>query len=384
MNRGKALVAVLAAAVVAVGCGKKPTLGVVLARTGAAAPYGLSMERAMRLALTEAKTDGTAPAGLEVLWADSGSDAQRAADEARRLAHEGAELLLAGVTSGEAKAILPVLEETHMVCISPSASAPMLTKRSKLFFRLFPSDELEGSAAARFLIDRMGKRSVIIFSEDTEHSRGIEPQFRQVYEQVLGGKVVGRIVVGDPGWKRQAADLLVASQPEAAYVVAYADATVAALELLEAQRYRGPVLATSAISSGEVIAKHAKLFDGVFFPQPTFDLDDPRKEVQAFVAAYRKMYGADPDIYAAHAYDAMRLALKVLADTRTLTAEELKKTLHFGLENYVGVTGPIQFDDYGDVRRNPIMYIIKDGRVIRYKKYVDRLLKDIGRRFGAG
>ncbi len=381
--RGKAVVTfagLLLVLATAVGCGSKPVVGVLLPMSGDAQPYGQSMKKAMDLAQDQAQKENRIPPGLEIFWEDSESDPEQAAAACERLisAH-GAKLILAGVTSGEAKALLPILDTTKTVCISPSASAPMLTKKSKYFYRIFPSDELEGSTAARFLKDDMTRSTVLIYTEDTEHSRGIEPEFRQVYEQVLGGKVVGRVLLSDPDWKKQSQDLLAAENPEAVYIVAYAPPTLEVIKHLRGQRYRGTILATSAFYNGELISKNARQLDNVFFPQPAFDVDDKRPVVQEFVKAFRERYHEDPDIYAAHAYDAMGLAFEVLRKTKPLEGPEIKKTLQFGIQGYRGVTGAIQFDDYGDVHHNPIMYIIKDGKVYNYKRYVKKILDELRR-----
>ena len=37
---------------------------------------------------------------------------------------------------------------------------------------------------------------------------------------------------------------------------------------------------------------------------------------------------------------------------------------------FPGVTGIIQFNDYGDVRHNPIIFIVKDGQVLNYERYI--------------
>ncbi len=376
---------VVLAAAALTGCGSKPVLGVLTPLTGPAKPYGQSMERAMKLALEQARKDGKAPASLQVFWEDSGSTPEKAASACETLIKkDGAQLLVGAVTSGEAKALLPILDATKTPCISPSASAPDLTKKSPYFYRIFPSDELEGATAARFLREDMTRSTVVIYTDDTEHSRGIEPEFRQVYEQVLGGKVVGRVILTDPAWKEDSADILASSNPQAVYIVAYAEPTLEVLRHLREQRFHGTVLATSAFYNGELIAKNPKLVDGVFFPQPAFDVSDMRPAVRSFVEAYRKAYSQDPDIYAAHAYDAMNLAILVLTSTKTLQGPELKKTLQFGIQGFVGVTGAIQFDDYGDVHHNPIMYIIKDGKVYSYKKYVKKILQRLRRSIRSG
>jgi len=356
-------------------CGSKPVIGVLLAESGDAATYGKAMHQGIELALDEARSSQDKDAfvkNLTVLWADTETNPEKAAAEYKALADKGAHLMIAGVTSGEAKALLPVIKETNVPCLSPSASLPSLTKDSRLFFRVFPSDDLEGRRAARFLREDRDLDSVIIYSEDSEQARGIEPPFRHVFEQALEGKVVGRVVLSDPNWEQESTDLLNGHSPEAAYIIAYGEETIRVLKHLRAAHYKGTICVTSAFYSGPVVEQHQDLVDGIFFPQPAFDTEDPRPLVQAFLKNYREKYGHEPDIYAAHAYDAMRVAMETLRKTKSMTTVDIRKTLQFGLEEFPGVTGPIQFNDYGDVHRNPIMFIIKKGQVRPFEKYLKK------------
>ena len=199
------LLVVATACAVLSACGSEPHVGILLADTGAAASYGKAMRQGIELAIDEAKSQGTYPEGLTLHWADSATDPETAASEYRRLAKEmHAKIIVAGVTSGEAKAILPVIDETQTIALSPSASLPSLTKDSRLFFRVFSSDELEGRRAGRFLREDQDRDSVLILSEDSEQARGIEPPFRQDFEQARGGKVVGKVLLSDPDWQEKA------------------------------------------------------------------------------------------------------------------------------------------------------------------------------------
>jgi branched-chain amino acid transport system substrate-binding protein len=122
-------------------------VGVLLPTSGDASSYGESMKKAIDMALDEAEADGTMPANLTVVWGDSGSDPEKGRAEIKRLAGQGAKLIITGTTSGTARAFLPELEDSDVIALSPSASAPALTKDSRRFFRLFASDELEGQRA---------------------------------------------------------------------------------------------------------------------------------------------------------------------------------------------------------------------------------------------
>jgi branched-chain amino acid transport system substrate-binding protein len=370
LSRSAKLALIVTAAAAITGCGSKPVVGVLLPTSGLAASYGESMKQGIELAISQGKADGSIPASIEWIWADSGSDPARATSELARLAGDGAKIVIAGTTSDEAKAFLPELERLDVLALSPSASAPDLTKNSKLFFRLFASDELEGRRAARFLREEQNDATVLIYAEESEQSRGIEPPFRQVFEQAMEGRVVGRVSLSDPNWQTESADLLAAHTPDAVYIIGYADDSLKVLEHLRERHYGGTICLTSAFYSGEVIDRHPELLEGVFFPQPAFDMKDELQLVQDFVTSFQKTYGHPPDIYAAHAFDAARVVATVITKTSVFDTSELRKTMMFSIKEFPGVTGPIQFDDYGDVKHNPIMFTIRDGEVLNFERFV--------------
>jgi branched-chain amino acid transport system substrate-binding protein len=348
-------------------CSSEPIVGVLLPTTGSASTYGQSMKNGIDLALDQEQAN--LPEGFQVLWGDTASDPATGAAELVRVASQGARIIVAGTTSDTARALLPVLDETDTIAISPSASAPSLTKDSRRFFRVFASDELEGRRAGRFLYEDRDKTSVLIFAEDTAQARGIEPPFRQVFEQAMGGEVVGRIVIGSPRWEQDAADLLAAHYPASVYVIAYGDMTIDVLRFLRKKNFDGPICASSAFYTAHIVESHPDLVEGVFFPQPAFDMKSENQLTQDFVATYQQRFQQDPDIYAAHAYDAMRVAIFVTGEASSFSATEIRKVLAFGIKEFPGVTGIIQFNDYGDVRHNPIMFIIKDGQVLNVERY---------------
>ena len=359
----------LAAIVALSACSSKPVVGVLLPMTGEAATHGESMKRGIDLALE--MDQANLPDRFQVLWGDTESDPTTGADEMRRLAGEGAVLFVAGTTSDTARALLPVLDETDSIAVSPSASAPSLTKDSRRFFRVFASDELEGRRAGRFLYDDQDKTTVLIFAADSAQARGIEPPFRLVFEQAMGGEVVGRVALDDDGWESDSADLLAAHNPASAYIIGYGEETIEALRHLREKGFEGPICATSAFYTSQIVENNPELVEGVYFPQPAFDIQSEAQLTQDFVNSYRQRFQADPDIYAAHAFDAMRIVTFVASESKSFSPVDIRKLLAFGVKEFPGVTGIIQFNDYGDVHHNPIMFIVKDGHVINYERYIE-------------
>ncbi len=385
MRAGRIATLVILGAMAA-GCGGHPVVGVLVPRTGTAATYGESVESGIRVAIAQARERGAMPSGFEVLWEDTASDPGTAVAALRKAVEEGgARLVIGGVTSDEARALLPALEELGVICLSPSASAPGLARESKLFYRIFPSDELEGRRAGRFLFEELKKRSVLVVAGESEYVRGIEPEFVAQYRDNLGGTIVGRVALAEPGWEERLAEALEA-RPEAVYIIAYTDEIVAAIEQLRKLGYEGAVCTTSAFYSGTAIQEGGEALEGVFFPLPPFDPTSEDPLVHDFVNRYTDTYQRAPDVFAAHGYDAMRIALEVARQARPFETAEISKALHFS--EFKGVTGPIRFDDYGEVKHYPKMFLVHDGKVVSYDRYLKeqrrRIINDLRDLFGAG
>jgi len=115
----------------------------------------------------------------------------------------------------------------------------------------------------------------------------------------------------------------------------------------------------------------------VLFPLPPFDRTSEKEPVRGFVNRYMEAYERAPDVFAAHGYDAMMVAIQVLQIANPPETPEINKALHFGVTDFMGVTGPILFDDFGDVKHYPKMFIVKDGQVVSYRRYLDAERKRI-------
>ncbi|MCG6947613.1 MAG: penicillin-binding protein activator [Acidobacteria bacterium] len=354
------------------GCSGTPVVGVVLPTTGAAASYGESIESGIRLALAGSRERNELPSGFEVLWADTGSDPDRAVAEFRRLVEEqDAKMVIGGATSAEAAAMIPEADRLEVVCLSPSASAPGLARQSRYFFRIYPSDELEGHTAANFLHERLGKHDVVLFTGDTEYVRGIKPEFLKQYQEALGGNVVADIELGQEGWKQNATEILNTSGVKAAYVVGYAEEILEVIQFLDALGFDGRIVTTSAFYSGQVIREAGTAAENVMFPLPPFDRTSEKEPVLSFVNKYMDSYQRAPDVFAAHGYDAMGLTIQVMNLANPPETMEILKALNFGVTEFMGVTGPILFDDYGDVKHYPMMFIVHGGQVLSYQRFLE-------------
>jgi branched-chain amino acid transport system substrate-binding protein len=364
------------------GCSGPPRVGVLLPSTGEASDYGDSIESGIRLAITAGRNRDQLPQGFEVVWADTGSDPQQALAELRKMATERQlHMVIGGATSAEARVLMPVLEELEVVCLSPSASAPGLAELSKYFFRIYPSDELEGLTAAKFTYERLQAYQVILYTGNPEYTRGIEPEFRRQYEESQKGEIVDRIDLREEEWQQQSTRGLRSAPGAAVYIIGFADEILDVLSHLADHGFDGRVVTTSSFYSTRVIRAAGELAEGVLFPLPPFDRTAETEPVLGFVNDYMDTYQRAPDVYAAHGYDAMRVAIEVMTQARPPVTTEIRRALLFGFTDFRGVTGRIVFDESGDVKHYPKMFIVNNGQVLSYQRYLDdekaRILREV-------
>ena len=356
--------AVLLLALSGSACSSKIIIGVVLPETGDASAYGTSVKTGVKLAFDQAVVAHTAPAGLEVLYQDTGSNPSRGADLADALYKRGALIVIGGATSPEAKAMTRVANKYGRVLLSPSASAPDLTTKGGWFLRVYPSDEGEGVKAAQFLVQDRKIKSVLVIKEDIPYVDGLLPIFTAELGR-LGGKVVGTVSVNESNWERMVVASLTNLKPDALYVCGYGEAILACMVEVRNTTFAGIICTTSAISTVDLVWRGGKLVEGLYFPMVTVDMASPKEPIATFVKQYRAKFDFAADNYAAHGYDAALATLFAFAEPAPKSASELRSRF-LTLGTKTGVTGPLNFDDTGNISEPLDMHWIREGKVALY------------------
>lgn len=352
----------------------------VLPLTGEAQGYGEAVKRGLELAYQEIQSQTDRQTPIELAVVDSESDPEKAKEMLADLFGKGFIIAVGGVTSGEAKQMIEVIDRYDKPLISPSASTPELTGISRNFYRIFPSDHTAANKMAQSAFQDLDIETIVIIAEEQPYAQGVHSVFKPAFE-AEGGEVL-QLVAFPPG----ATDLdalvehAVSFKPDAVYLAGYADGIGSMIQELRRKNYTGKILTTSAFATSSAIAKVGDAAAGVFLTQTVFEPDSEYAHVQKFVHAYQDSYGETPDIYAAHGYDAM-MVVAAAAEGHPPLPDELKKGLRDAIKEFPGVTGSIQFDEKGDVRKYPRLYKIgEDLLLIDYNEQVRRQQEEIRKR----
>lgn len=373
---------VLAAAVLLWGCSGEVRVGVVLPETGDAAVYGGSIKQGVQLAFEHGKAKGNIPANMIVEYRDSRSQPDVAAALAREQYDEGALAVIGGVTTAEAQAMVAVADRAEKVLMSPSATAPDLSRNSLFFFRTCPSDDFEGPQIVKILTRSPDTRAVLIIQEPGPYASGLLPvvlqEMRKRNVEVCG---TAPIQMTDADWERKLHDRIVSRQPPAVFVCASGGNILTAVRAVRAVQYGGLIVATSGLAARELITQGGAALEGVFLPMVAVNWFEPKEEiVKEFLSSFQSRYGVRPDIFAAQGYDAALAVGLAHADLRTRSGKDLQLRLK-GLAETWGVTGTLAFDDYGSIKHFPRTYWIRNGSVDDFEEYLDEEKKKLQRQW---
>ena len=345
-------------------------MGVIVSDTGAAAPYGEKVRRGIEVALDEVRAAGGLGGRIRLVLRDDATNPDVGAQVARELIEEeGVRIVVGAVSSPVTLKIAPICESGRAVLLSPTSSSPEITGAGDWIFRNYPSDTLEGTSLADFARD-LGLRRVAVLAVQNEYGAGLSKVFHERFEGD-SREVVGHVVYreGDAEAFASLADRVRALSPDGVYVAGYAEDTAGILRTLRDAGVHSVVLGTSSMTA-DAVRRAGPAAEGLVFPESAFDPRSPRRPTREFVAAYRARFQEEPDSFAAHAYDALKLVVLAMEKGGGTDPESVRRGLN-SIDDYAGASGPVAFDENGDVVQYPRLFIVHDGRAEPYDRFVE-------------
>lgn len=339
------------------------TVGFIGPLTGDAVSYGEPISNAIKLAVDEINaTGGVKGKMIEVIYEDGKCAAKDAINAAQKLVNvDKVDIIIGGICSGEALAILPITEPAGVLVLSPSASSPDLTGAGEFFFRNNPSDDSGG----KFLANIMNEYSkVAIISEETDYAGALRKVFVKNFE-ATGGEVVA-----DESFTPKTSDFrsiltkIKATEPEAIVInpqTEIAGGTIA--KQIKELEITADIYGSNILSGSKAIEIGGENLEGiVLFDSPGLNPDNPR--AAAFLKNYEEKYGdLSIEFYLGAAYDDVYILAEAIGVVGTDT-EMLRKYLN-NMRMFKGVIGTYEFDENGDLAGiKHVTKKVENGKVI--------------------
>ena len=368
-TRNPWIVVLMIAAGAAMGCGgaTEVHIGAVLSLEGSAASYGTSIRQGIDLAVEQVNAAGgvdVAESGtlipLTVTVRDAKSDPQIGLQVSQELIGMGLPVVIGSDSSDVTLAIADLFQESEVVLISPSSSTPELNDKGSFIFRNYPSDEHEAVNVANHIYNVEGIQEVDIIGSQSEFGLGIKRAFIERF-RMLGGKA--EIQVSFPAETPDVASFLgdlPDTEAGAIYIAGYSNETANAARALRDAGIDLPLFGTGASIADELVAAGGDAVEGLKFPTVAFDIEDPA--TADFIAAYRAKYSGDPDVFAAHGFDAVGIIVQAV-EQEGLGASEISFYMN-AMNAYPGAAGSTSFDGDGNAQKFHRMWVIENGQAV--------------------
>lgn len=373
----------------------KVTIGLVMELTGPAGPYGQAGAKSVEMAFRDInEAGGVLGCKLVTDTRDSQSQGTVAVDAAKQLVEIGhVPAVIGGIISSVSIPILTaVTGPAKVVQVSPASSSPTLTqlgregKTNGIFFRTITSDALQGVAAAKYALD-MGLKKLAIVQVNNDFGVNMTKEFSAAYT-ALGGAITSVTRYNEKAASYDAeATSAMAGDPDGLYLISYpVDGATIARAWISKGGPRKFLLNDGMNSSDFIEAVGAKYLNEAYGTSSGTE-DSP--STLYFNNNYKAFSNLDPGSPAAvQAYDAgavvglavaaggsassaaIRDGIYKITDPKgaPVYAGEFKKALELIKAGkpvrYVGVIGPISFDQYGDITGPFREWKIEDGKVV--------------------
>lgn len=339
-------------------------IGHFASMTGAQATFGVSTDRAIRLAIKERNGKGGVKGRqIELKTIDDAGKQTEAATAVTRLINDfGAVAILGEVASSLSMAGGPIANKAKIPMISPSSTNPDVTDVGEYVFRVCFLDDFQGWVVAKFANDTLkAKTSAILFDQAQAYSTGLADFYEKAFKE-MGGDV--KVKVGYTGGNLEISSQLQQIKSANADVVFlpgyYSDAATIIRKSKELG-IKSVFLGGDGWDSEELGKIAGDSLDGNYFANHYSPLED-RPDVKNFVTKYKAEYNAEPDGLAALGYDAALVLFDAMERSPSLKGPDLRGAIA-ATKNFTGVTGTFSIDEKRNAKKSAVIIKIEGGKM---------------------
>ncbi|VVC04561.1 Periplasmic binding protein [Candidatus Burarchaeum australiense] len=338
------------------------TIGFIGPLTGDAVSIGESTKASVELAVADVNSAGGINGReLKVIYEDGTCGAEGASKAGNKLINiDKVPVIIGGSCSSETLAVAPLAEAAKVVLFSDCSSNPGVRDAGDYVFRDYPSDDYQGKFAGEFAYKDLGSRKVAIVSCLSEWCMGMRDKFKEEYT-ALGGQVVA-----DESFEVASSDLRTQltkakeAKPDLLYFVAYTPATIPGLKQAKELGLAVTIMGGDVWDDPQIYNETGQASEGIYFTKGYAPLTD------AYKAAMTAKLGKEQiTICAPQAYDAVHIVADVMKKVGT-DPTAIKNEL-YNVQGYQGVSGPISFDEKGDLKDAAMqVMVVSGGKAVPY------------------
>ena len=335
-------------------------IGFTAALTGGAAAYGKSEEEGVRLAVEEINKKGDFP--IDLLVEDTKAVPADSMIATKKLIQEKVSLIIGPMTSNEAKAAGPIIQNAKVPSLEISVTAENITDIGDCIFRNSVPESKNIPQTVKKTHKLLGyKTAAILYAHDNEQHVTAQKYFQKTMEEE-GVQVIDVETFGskDSEYSAQLTNIQ-HKAPDVIVVCSYYQEGSRILKKMREMGMDQPVLGDNGFVSPELGKMAGAAADNVYVSS-MWSADRKDEKVQKFVENYTKAYGRAPDQFAASAYDGVYMAMDAMQRAGTTTDHKKIRDALAQMKDFKGVCGTFSFDEKRDPVVDLILMKMQDGK----------------------
>lgn len=335
-------------------------IGFTAALTGGAAAYGKSEEEGVRLAVEEINKKGDFP--IDLLVEDTKAVPADSMNATKKLIQEKVSLIIGPMTSNEAKAAGPIIQNAKVPSLEISVTAENITNIGDCIFRNSVPESKNIPQTVKKTHKLLGyKTAAILYAHDNEQHVTAQKYFQKTME-AEGVQVIDVETFGskDSEYSAQLTNIQ-HKAPDVIVVCSYYQEGSRILKKMREMGMDQPVLGDNGFVSPELGKMAGAAADNVYVSS-MWSADRKDEKVQKFVENYTKAYGRAPDQFAASAYDGVYMAMDAMQRAGTTTDHKKIRDALAQMKDFKGVCGTFSFDEKRDPVVDLILMKMQDGK----------------------
>jgi branched-chain amino acid transport system substrate-binding protein len=349
--------AIAAAAGVALAQDMVVRIGHVAPISGAQAAYGKDNENGARMAIEDLNAAGVTIGGkkvkFELVAEDDAADPKQGAAVAQKLCDAKVAGVAGHLNSGTTIPASKIYNDCGIPHITPSATNPNLTKPGyKTTWRLLANDNALGAGLAFYAADALKLKRIAVIDDRTAYGQGVA----EVFKRTAATK--GITIVDEQFTTDKSVDfmsILTAIKAKNPDGVFFGGMDPQAGPMLRQMEQLGltnvKYFGGDGICTMDLIKQSAgaKTLDNVICAEGGASLEKMPGGA-AWKKRYDTKYPGQFQVYSPYVYDAVHVLVDAMK--RAGGTESAKILEKLPSTDYKGITGPIRFDDKGDIKNN--------------------------------
>lgn len=335
-------------------------IGFTAALTGGAAAYGKSEEEGVRLAVEEINKKGDFP--IDLLVEDTKAVPADSMNATKKLIQEKVSMIIGPMTSNEAKAAGPIIQNAKVPSLEISVTAENITDIGDCIFRNSVPESKNIPQTVKKTHKLLGyKTAAILYAHDNEQHVTAQKYFQKTMEEE-GVQVIDVETFGskDSEYSAQLTNIQ-HKAPDVIVVCSYYQEGSRILKKMREMGMDQPVLGDNGFVSPELGKMAGAAADNVYVSS-MWSADRKDEKVQKFVENYTKAYGRAPDQFAASVYDGVYMAMDAMQRAGTTTDHKKIRDALAQMKDFKGVCGTFSFDEKRDPVVDLILMKMQDGK----------------------